>query len=174
MFYIQETSGAAPDPPRPTAEYLKKIVGTLLTGQSIDDKLQVSRLTIDRQEDKTVTDYKLGAVESRFADIVWNREPLPSGELVKLCAQELEWKKSTTYTVLKKLCEKGLFANDNGTVRAVMTREEYYAAQSRQFVEETFEGSLPAFISAFSSGRRLTEQDVAEIRSLLDNWSPLS
>ncbi|MBO4839054.1 MAG: BlaI/MecI/CopY family transcriptional regulator [Lachnospiraceae bacterium] len=118
-----------------------------------------------------MTEYKLGVVESRFADIVWNNEPLTSGELVKLCAQELEWKKSTTYTVLKKLCDKGLFVNDNGTVRAVMTREEYFAAQSRQFVEETFEGSLPAFISAFSSGRKLSAKEVAEIRSLLDHWA---
>ena len=118
-----------------------------------------------------MTEYKLGVVESRFADIVWNNEPLTSGELVKLCAQELEWKKSTTYTVLKKLCDKGLFVNDNGTVRAVMTREEYYAAQSRLFVEETFEGSLPAFISAFSSGRKLSAKEVAEIRSLLDHWA---
>ena len=112
----------------------------------------------------------LGAVETRFAEIIWNREPMTSGELVKVCAAELEWKKSTTYTVLKKLCERGIFVNENGTVRSLISRDEYYAAQSQQFVEEQFQGSLPAFISAFSSGRRLSEKDVEDIRKLLDSW----
>ena len=118
-----------------------------------------------------MTDYKLGVVETRFAEIVWNNAPMSSGDLVKLCAKELEWKKSTTYTVLRKLSDHGFFSNEGSIVRVLITRDEYYAAQSRQFVEDTFEGSLPAFISAFSSGRRLTEEDVAEIRSLLDTWS---
>ncbi len=117
-----------------------------------------------------MAELKMGVIETRFAEIIWNREPMTSGELVKVCAAELEWKKSTTYTVLKKLCERGIFVNENGTVRSLISRDEYYAAQSQQFVEEQFQGSLPAFISAFSSGHRLSEKDVEDIRKLLDSW----
>lgn len=113
-------------------------------------------------------DIRLGAVEARFADIVWEHAPLSSGELVKLCAAQLEWKKSTTYTVLKKLCERGLFQNEGGTVSALITREEFQAKQSRRFVEEAFHGSLPAFIAAFAAGRRISEKDLADIRRMLD------
>ena len=94
-------------------------------------------------------DLRLGAIESRFADIIWDNAPLGSGELVKLAAQELGWKKSTTYTVLKKLCERGLFRNEGGTVSVQLTREEFHAMQSERFLDETFSGSLPAFIAAF-------------------------
>lgn len=88
---------------------------------------------------------KLGMVESRFADLIWENEPLTSGELVKLCERELHWKKSTTYTVLKKLCQRGIFQNEGGRVTSLLSKQEFYAAQSQQFVEETFQGSLPAF-----------------------------
>ncbi len=115
-------------------------------------------------------DLKMGVIETRFAEIIWKNEPIGSGELVKLCAKELEWKKPTTYTVLRKLCQKGIFINEGGTVRSLMNKEQYYAAQSRQYVDEAFEGSLPAFMAAFSSGRRLSEKDVKEIRALLDSW----
>ena len=113
---------------------------------------------------------KLGVVEARFAGIIWDREPISSGELVRICAKELEWKKSTTYTVLKKLCERGFFSNEDGQVRSLLSREAYQAAQSRQFVEENYHGSLPAFFSAFSSGRKPSEQEVKEIRAMLDAW----
>lgn len=113
---------------------------------------------------------KLGLVEARFADIIWERAPISSGDLVKVCAQELEWKKSTTYTALKKLCDRGLFRNDGGTVTPVLTRQEFYAGQSRQFVEETFDGSLPAFIAAFAAGRKLSRRDVEDIRKMLDKF----
>ena len=93
-------------------------------------------------------DKKLGAVESRFADIIWDNEPLSSTELVHMCADELGWKKSTTYTVLKKLCGRGIFQNVNGTVSALVSREDFAAARSERFVEETFAGSLPAFLAA--------------------------
>lgn len=111
---------------------------------------------------------KLGAVEARFAEIVWAHAPLTSGQLVKLCEQELNWKKSTTYTVLKKLCERGIFANNGGTVTPVLTREEFYGKQSEAFVEESFHGSLPAFLAAFTKQRKLTAKEVAEIRSMID------
>lgn len=113
---------------------------------------------------------KLGLVEAKFADIIWAHAPISSGELVKLCAQELEWKKSTTYTVLKKLCDRGLFRNDGGTVTPTLSRQEFYAGQSRQFVEETFEGSLPAFIAAFATGKQLSRRDVEDIRKMLDKF----
>lgn len=113
---------------------------------------------------------RLGAVESRFADLIWEHEPLSSGELVRLCQEELEWKKSTTYTVLKKLCERGIFRNEGGAVSSLLTRQEFYARQSQKYVEETFAGSLPAFISAFVSGKKLSGEDIAEIRRMIDQF----
>ena len=106
---------------------------------------------------------KLGVVETKFAELVWANAPISSGELVKLCAKELEWKKSTTYTVLKKLCEKGLFENDGGPV---VVR----SAQSRQFVDDSFSGSLPAFLAAFAQGGQLSEQDISEMRRLIEDY----
>ena len=96
-----------------------------------------------------MNDYKLAQSESRFADLIWQYEPISSGELVKLCENELAWKKSTTYTVLKKLCEKGIFQNENSLVSSLIKKEEFYARQSRRYVEDTFGGSLPKFLTAF-------------------------
>ena len=115
-------------------------------------------------------EHKLGAVESRFADIVWRYEPLTTGELVKLCAQELNWKRTTTYTVLKKLSEHGLFRLESGTVTALISREDYYARQSEQFVAETFNGSLPAFIAAFTKKKALSPKEIDEIRRMIDEY----
>ena len=111
--------------------------------------------------------YQLGAVESRFADIIWEHEPLTSAQLVALCEQQLQWKKSTTYTVLKRLCEKGIFKNEKGAVTSVVARDDFYGAQSEKFVEDTFGGSLPAFLTAFIS-RKLTEQEMDELQQLID------
>ena len=115
-------------------------------------------------------DTRLGAVESQFADIIWKNAPLSSRDLVKLCQQQLEWKKSTTYTVLKKLCDRGIFQNEDGLVTPLVSRQEFHARQSQRFVEETFQGSLPAFISAFASGKTLSPQDVSDIRRMLDEY----
>ncbi len=114
-----------------------------------------------------MTDYKLGMVETRFAELIWQNEPLPSGALVKLCEKELSWKKPTTYTVLRKLCEKGLFKNENGVVSSLISREDFRAGQGEQFVSETYGGSLPAFIAAFTARRGLSEADAAEIQKLI-------
>ena len=100
-------------------------------------------------------DMKLGLVESQFADIIWDNEPIPSGQLVMLCQEKLNWKKPTTYTVLRKLCQRGIFQNENGTVSSLISREEFQARQSEAFVEETFDGSLPAFIAAFTSRNKV-------------------
>ena len=115
-------------------------------------------------------DTRRGAVESQFADIIWKNAPLSSRDLVKLCQQQLEWKKSTTYTVLKKLCDRGIFQNEDGIVTPLVSRQEFHARQSQRFVEETFQGSLPAFISAFASGKKLSPQDVSDIRRMLDEY----
>lgn len=115
-------------------------------------------------------DMKLGVVESRFADIVWSHEPLHSRELVKLCEAELNWKKPTTYTVLRKLCERGIFQNVDGTVTSKISRQEFYAMQSEKFVEDTFEGSLPAFLAAFTTRKVLTAEEVAQIRAMIDAY----
>ncbi|MCM1047229.1 MAG: BlaI/MecI/CopY family transcriptional regulator [Clostridiales bacterium] len=112
----------------------------------------------------------LGMVEARFADIIWENEPLSSGELVKLCEKELEWKKSTTYTVLKRLCERGIFRNENGQVSSVISKTEYNAAQSEKFVEETFGGSLPAFFAAFSTRKSLKKEELEEIKRMIDSF----
>ncbi|MGM9607047.1 MAG: BlaI/MecI/CopY family transcriptional regulator [Oscillospiraceae bacterium] len=113
-------------------------------------------------------EYKLGAVEARFADLIWEHEPLTSGELVRLCRQELDWKKSTTYTVLKKHCERGLFQNKDGVVTSLMSKEEFAALQSERFVEETFDGSLPAFLAAFTRRKKLSDKEADALQRLID------
>lgn len=115
-------------------------------------------------------EYRLGVVETRFAELIWAHEPLTSGELVKLCAKELEWKKSTTYTVLKKLCDRGIFQNQDGLVTSVLSQKEFQSRQSRRFVEDTFSGSLPAFIAAFAEGGELSDQELLEIRRMIDSY----
>ena len=113
---------------------------------------------------------RLGTVEGRFADIVWQNQPLSTKKLVELCEKELNWKRTTTYTVLKKLCDRGIFKTENSTVSAVLSREEFYAIQSERFVEDTFDGSLPAFIAAFSSRKKLSTDEVAELKRMIENF----
>ena len=112
-------------------------------------------------------DMKLGPIESRFADLIWEHEPIASGELVKICEVELTWKKPTTYTVLRKLCERGIFQNQDSVVTSLISREDYYARWSEQFVDETFKGSFPAFLAAFSSRKKLSEKDIAELEKMI-------
>ena len=113
---------------------------------------------------------ELGTIQERFADLVWANEPLSSGELVKLCEKELNWKKPTTYTVLRKLCEKGLLQNENGTVRSLISREDFYASKSEQIIEDSYRGSLPAFIAAFISRKELSAQEADEIQKMIDTF----
>ncbi len=113
-------------------------------------------------------EYELGAMESKFADIIWRSAPIASGELVKICERELSWKKSTTYTMLRRLCQKGLFENSDGEVRVLTTREEFQARQSEQFIAENFEGSLPKFLVAFAAKNKLSEQEIAELQGLIE------
>lgn len=113
-------------------------------------------------------DIKLGAIETRFAEIIWANAPMTTNQLVKLCADALEWKRTTTYTVLKKLCDKGLFRTENSLVTALITKQEFEGMQSEQFVEETFNGSLPAFLTAFNSRKKLSDADIDELQKLID------
>jgi len=110
----------------------------------------------------------MGAIESRFADMIWENEPIPSPELVKLAERELSWKKSTTYTVLKRLCERGIFRNQGGIVTSLISRRDFYAVQSEKFVEETFSGSLPAFLAAFTTRKKLSQEEIDELQALID------
>ncbi len=114
--------------------------------------------------------YKLGEMETAFAEIIWNTAPVTSGELVKICEKELEWKKSTTYTMLKRLCQRGIFENENGTVKVLITRDEFKAAQSEEFIDETFGGSLPMFLTAFTKHNKLSTKEIEEIKNLIDNY----
>lgn len=115
-----------------------------------------------------MAEYRLGEIEMRFADIIWSNEPLSSGELVKLCAEELDWKKSTTYTVLRRVCARGLFQNEAGTVTSLISKEDFIFKQSEKFVEDTFAGSLPRFLAAFTRRRKLSEQEIAQLQKIID------
>ncbi len=111
---------------------------------------------------------KLGAMEARFADLIWANAPLSSRRLAELAQEALGWKRTTSYTVLKRLCDRGLFRNDSGTVTAAVSRREFYAGQSQQFVDDTFDGSLPAFVAAFGSRKRLSDQEIDELQAIID------
>ena len=111
---------------------------------------------------------RMGAGEARFADIIWENEPISTSELVKKCNAALGWKRTTAYTVLKRLSERGLFKNDNGTVTSLISKEDFYSAKSERFVDETFDGSLPAFIAAFTSRKSLSDDEINEIRNMID------
>lgn len=113
---------------------------------------------------------RLGLVEAQFAELIWQNEPISSGELVLLCGEKLEWKKSTTYTVLRKLCDRGIFKNENGTVSSLISKDEFNSIQSENFVDSTFSGSLPRFIAAFTARKELKDSEIAEIRRMIDSY----
>lgn len=113
-------------------------------------------------------DYSLGVIETKFANLIWDNAPLKTNQLIKLSEDSLGWKRTTTYTVLKKLSDRGLFVNEDGTVKVIITKEEFYARQSESYVEQSFGGSLPGFLTAFSSRRKLSEKEIAEIKKIID------
>ena len=114
-------------------------------------------------------DYKLGVIESRFADIIWENEPITTKELVERCAEELSWKRTTTYTVLKKLCEKGFFEMRARVVTSLVSKSEYHSIQSEKFVDENFHGSLPALVVAFGSRKKLSQKEIEELQRVIDS-----
>lgn len=113
---------------------------------------------------------RMGAVEARFAELIWCNAPISSGRLAQIAQQELDWKKSTTYTVLKRLCDKGIFRNECGTVTPLLTKAEYEALQSERFVEDTFAGSLPAFLAAFTRRKALTPVEIAMLKDMIESY----
>lgn len=117
-----------------------------------------------------MADIQLGAVESRFADIIWENEPVTSGDVVKMAESSLGWKKSTTFTVLRRLCEKGLFRNEKGTVTSLISKQDFNSLQSEQFVEDNFGGSLPAFLAAFTKRKKLSEAEINELRRMVSDY----
>lgn len=114
--------------------------------------------------------FRLGTIESHFADIVWQNAPISTKQLIPICEKELNWKRTTTYTVLKKMCERGIFKFENSTVSVLISRDEFYSIQSEKFIDEMFKGSLPAFIAAFASRKNLTAEEREGIRNMLDTF----
>ncbi len=112
--------------------------------------------------------YRLAEQESKFADLIWSHEPINSTELVRLSAEVMNWKKSTTYTILRRLCKRGIFKTEKAVVTANISRKDFYAGQSRRYVEDTFGGSLPRFIASFIGGRKLSEKQAEELVRLID------
>ncbi len=111
---------------------------------------------------------RFDSMEFRFACLIWEHAPIQSGELLPLCEAAFGWKKSTMYTMLRRLCHRGLFVNEDGTVRAKMTKEEFESRQSEQFVDESFGGSLPRFLTAFCARKPLSDEEIDELRALID------
>ena len=115
-----------------------------------------------------MAEYKLGEIETIFADIIWDNEPVTSRRLTELAEERLNWKRTTTYTILKRLCDRELFQNEGGKVTSLVSREEFYARQSEMFVDETFHGSLPAFLAAFGSRKKLSEEEIDELQKVIN------
>ena len=116
-----------------------------------------------------MNELRIGTSEAKFADMIWDNEPISSGDLAKLAYKEFAWKKTTAFTVLKRLCERGLFQNKNGMVSSIVSKEAFYARHSEQYVEGAFGGSLPAFLAAFGAGKKLTDKEIDEINKIIDS-----
>lgn len=125
---------------------------------------------LGRKGEEAMTEYRLAEAEAKFADVIWQEEPIGSMELVKICQEKFGWKKSTTFTVLKKLCDRGIFQNDHAVVTSKLSKEEFNQEKSRQFVEETFGGSLPRFLTAFIGKKKLTEEQIEEMKALIESY----
>lgn len=143
---------------------------TVLTKQVYPDKLIITErfIQINQQEDKGMEGYKLFDAEYRFMDIVWELEPVNSTQLCRACQQRLGWKKPTTYTVLRKLAERGLLQNENATVTALVNRQQVRQYESQAVVARSFEGSLPVFLTAFLGRHKLTQAEAEELRQIIE------
>lgn len=114
--------------------------------------------------------HNLGEMEQRFADLIWEKAPIRTRELITLCASEFEWKRTTTYTMLKRLCDRDLFENSKGEVKVLMKREDFLAEKGEEFLEESFEGSIPRFLTAFTKRKKLSDKEIDEIQKLIDEY----
>jgi len=135
--------------------------------QGLQDVNQSAAGYAEVRKEEPMAEYRLGEIEMRFAEIIWQNEPLTSGELVKMCEKELGWKKSTTYTVLRRICERGLFQNQGGEVTSLVSKEEFFSRQSEKFVDDMFAGSLPRFLTAFTRWKKLSEQEIAQLEKII-------
>ena len=115
-----------------------------------------------------MADIRMGPAETQFAEIIWENEPIASGALSKKAEDALHWKKTTSFTVLKRLCERGIFQNQGGMVTSMISREEFFARHSEQYVQENFGGSLPAFMAAFSTRGKLNDKEIEEMKALIE------
>ncbi len=116
-----------------------------------------------------MAELKLESAEMTFAELVWENEPVTTAELVRLCEERLNWKRSTTYTVLRRLSDRGYFKTENSVVTSLISRDDFFARRSRSFVDTAFHGSLPAFLAAFTGGAKLSESEIAELQKLIDD-----
>ena len=116
-----------------------------------------------------MADIRMGPAATQFAEIIWASEPIVSGVLSKKAEEALNWKKTTSFTVLKRLCERGIFQNQNGIVTSLISREEFFARHSEQYVQATFGGSLPAFMAAFGTRKKLTDSEIDEMKKLIES-----
>ncbi len=114
--------------------------------------------------------YKLGEMEQRFANIIWDKAPIKTRDLIEICSDQFEWKRTTTYTMLKRLCERGIFKSENGTVSVLLVKEDFLAEKGEAFLEETFKGSLPRFLATFTRRKKLSENEIEEIQQLIDEY----
>lgn len=114
--------------------------------------------------------YKLGEMEQKFADLIWDSAPISSGGLTKLCEEKFEWKRTTTYTMLKRLCDRNIFVNEKGVVRVLMSREDFKSALGEKFINDNFKGSLPMFLTAFSKRKKLSGREISELKKLIDEY----
>lgn len=114
-------------------------------------------------------EYSLGTIEGRFADIIWEKEPISMNELIKICDKVFGWKRTTTYTVLKRLSQKGIFQNEGGTVTSLLSKQDFYACQSEQYVESSFGGSLPGFLAAFTRRKKLSKADIEDLKKIIES-----
>ena len=110
------------------------------------------------------------AYEKKLADLIWEKEPIASGDLIKLCEERLNWKKSTTYTMLKRICEQKLFQNQNACVTSLLSKEEYLQNQGEEFLKENYGGSIPGFLAAFMDRKRLTRRQLEEIKEMIAQY----
>ena len=115
-----------------------------------------------------MAEYRLGEIEMKFAELIWNNEPISSGELAAISFEKLKWKRTTTYTVLKRLCDKGIFKNEKGVVTSLVSKQLFQAKQSEEFVEGTFGGSLPNFVAAFVSQKKLSKDEIEELKRRIE------
>ena len=138
---------------------------TLLTNS---DRLDMSKGV--RRGGLLMKKYKLGEMEQRFANLIWENAPIKTRDLITLCAEEFNWKRTTTYTMLKRLCDREIFVNDNGEVKILLKKEDFLAEKGEEFLEETFEGSLPRFLTAFIRRKKLSVKEIQEIQQLIDGY----